>query len=1040
MRKLLMIITILFTLPALAAKPVSTDQLEQFLESAHGKTDAEVARQIAELRLTERLSSARLVEMQKQLPGDRSIQALQALADESAFLSPSPSESTEKAAPDLPEQRRIMGLVVAYVRKAIPQLPNFLATRVTTRFEDKPQRGADFVNKYEPLHQVANHSAQVSYQDGRELLDTGAKSVKDQTPERGLTTWGEFGPILATVLLDAARSRLAWQRWEQGQSGPLAVFAYSVPRESSHYEVDYCCVSDSEGRTHVFHELEAYHGEMSVDPATGAILRLKVEAEIKAGEPVSRADLLVEYAKVEIGGGNYICPVHSIALSRARSLGQDDVEMVQASPRGAGGGASLTPVLVGTTADTTQQTLLNDVSYLQYHVFRAESRVLTEGAGDLLPLAGAPSGNTEPEVNTAPAAPPALNGTTAVAAPALPTGIAPTPVLRTSSAALPAPIEAAAELQPIADMSMEPATGLPDIPSAPQAASTQTGFTIRTTSRLVDVAVVAFDKKGQPVIDLKPGEIEIYDNGRKQQVTFFSQAGAGTALAPSTLPAQSPSTPDQPVYTNRAVPARNSRSEASSTVLLIDASNVAFGDLQYARQQMQLFFKGIPPDERVGLYILKHHGFEVLLEPTQDRARIASALAAWMPNAQDLERAQQEEQRNRQQMENVEHIRDLFYVNGSNPAGVSEANTSVDPQLRSLGDKPASEALAALPGLARHLAMITGHKSLIWVSSDNVLADWSERAPSNERGDKQIDPLALNAREALNEAHISIYPIDVSQLEAGGVGANLESANVQLSPTVDPRTQLAELAGSEKQEALEAYEKSQRNVNPGRLTGQMQQNSHPIQGTFRELAEATGGRALRRAGDIAAELNSIVADGRAAYLLSFTPETSADDKYHVLTVRVSRPGLTLRYRTGYLFSKEPDTIKGRFRQAVWQPQEMTEIDLTAFPEQDSSGKIVKLRIAGSDLALADRAGRWTDTIDIFLAQRNDDGTRATLSGRRIGLQMKPATYESAIREGIPVRQHIELGSETDSVRVIVVDENSGKMGSITVPASTLRSK
>jgi hypothetical protein len=273
------------------------------------------------------------------------------------------------------------------------------------------------------------------------------------------------------------------------------------------------------------------------------------------------------------------------------------------------------------------------------------------------------------------------------------------------------------------------------------------------------------------------------------------------------------------------------------------------------------------------------YGFEVLLEPTSDYAAVAAKLRNWMPSAQDLAQAQQEELRNRQEMESVRSKNDLLAMNGNTPTGERDILSAPDPQRRSLGDHPEENAFGCLASVARHVAAFKGHKSLIWVASDNVLADFSEKAPDLERGDKYLDPLALRTREALNEAQVSIYPLDASQLEANVVGANLQHANVQLNPTstysqLEGTIQLATPGATEaisKDESLQALQKSKKDINPGRLTAQMQQDTHPIQETFLDLAEATGGRALRRAGDIAAELNSIAEDGRAAYLLSSHP-------------------------------------------------------------------------------------------------------------------------------------------------------------------------
>jgi hypothetical protein len=99
-----------------------------------------------------------------------------------------------------------------------------------------------------------------------------------------------------------------------------------------------------------------YHGEIAIDPATGTILRLVLEANPDAGSLLLRSDIMVEYGPVEIGGKTHICPVRSVSISRGPSFQRF----------GLGGKETLGPAI----------TMLNDVAFVDYHQFRAESRVL----------------------------------------------------------------------------------------------------------------------------------------------------------------------------------------------------------------------------------------------------------------------------------------------------------------------------------------------------------------------------------------------------------------------------------------------------------------------------------------------------------------------------------------------------------------------------------------------------------------------------------------------------------------------------------------
>ena len=64
-----------------------------------------------------------------------------------------------------------------------------------------------------------------------------------------------------------------------------------------------------------FDTTPAYHGYLSIDPNTGAVLRIAIEAELSSGDPIERAATVVDYGRVAIGGQDFICPIRSVAIS-----------------------------------------------------------------------------------------------------------------------------------------------------------------------------------------------------------------------------------------------------------------------------------------------------------------------------------------------------------------------------------------------------------------------------------------------------------------------------------------------------------------------------------------------------------------------------------------------------------------------------------------------------------------------------------------------------------------------------------------------------
>jgi hypothetical protein len=379
MRRILWLLSFLllnltFAAHAVPLKRVSVAEFEQLLSEVKGQQDGKVSKLVSGLELTQRASAVRLARWQSEFPGRHSQEAFMVLSDSSAFYDLPADEIPATAPPDMQTQKAILARTIDYVQTAINRLPDFYATRKTENYQDLQGR-LDSYNRtpgqtslagldpkvipHEPLLDAGKSSLMVRYVDGREVLGTKKNDESVGDPTNTLTTHGEFGPILAVILEDAVKNKIYWGHWEQGTAGTSAVFRYWVQLGQSGYQVMIPGINRNEKA------YPAYHGEIGVDPATGAVLRITVIADFPPPNQQGASSILVEYGSVVIGGKSFICPVHSVALARF------------AVPDALG------PVnRIDTVVATRFKTELNDVAFVEYHQFRAESRILVDNPID----------------------------------------------------------------------------------------------------------------------------------------------------------------------------------------------------------------------------------------------------------------------------------------------------------------------------------------------------------------------------------------------------------------------------------------------------------------------------------------------------------------------------------------------------------------------------------------------------------------------------------------------------------------------------------
>jgi len=518
----------------------------------------------------------------------------------------------------------------------------------------------------------------------------------------------------------------------------------------------------------------------------------------------------------------------------------------------------------------------------------------------------------------------------------------------------------------------------------------------RATTRLVAASAVVFDKRGNPVTDLKKEDFEVYDRGIRQNLRFFS-APVPTATRDATTAQTAVSIPAGPrggVFSNRA-----EENSGDPTVILFDPGVATWEQVALAEEQIVKFLEeDVRTGDRIGLYTIDRDGIGIVHEIASDSSDLAGSAEAWFR-------------------------RSTLAARIGMPAWERDREC------------PADVALRAIAVSANHLAAIPGRKALIWISGGHqapvflqAAGAQGNAASGGPRGTgaksntasrqstdtvlKAQDPVQncfrheTEALRALNRANVALYAIDLRGLQT-----------TQPDATVAAR----DLAGGPA--ALNAAPHAM-------LTAIVEDQS-----IMRDIADHSGGRAFTETNDILGSASAAFAESHSTYTLGFYPGSPGHDgQYHQLEVKVpARPDVTVRYRRGYIDARESPDLENELRDAVQSPLDGSMIALTAeiFP-RDVGGYGVNLNIGVGDLDLQGDGDLWQGPIHLVLAQRDDTGRQLDQRDLALQLRLTPSRYEALRKSGLAYHLDFSPNPKAASLRVVVLDE-AGNVGSVTIP-------
>ena len=530
----------------------------------------------------------------------------------------------------------------------------------------------------------------------------------------------------------------------------------------------------------------------------------------------------------------------------------------------------------------------------------------------------------------------------------------------------------------------------------------------KTRVNLVMVPVVVRDAKGKTIPGLAKADFQLFDKGKPQVITRFSQEKAG---------AQNIKFAEDADGVGSSAASRAAQAEAPQRFLayVFDDIHASFGDLSLARKAaINHVSTQLTPTDRAGLFTTSGQGVvdftsdrdqlidglnrlqprPIVMHPMNDCPRLNFYMADMIINRNDttaLQAATQE-------------VIQCQQLSGPAAAAAPEIARGAAQVVMSSGEQESHVTYEVLKDLLRRMSATPGQRIVVLASP----GFWTNDNLRSEETDVMDRAIRNN---------VTINAIDIRGLWT--------------DPTFDASQRVNSIAA---QRTISQY-----------LNWAMQSEGD----TLAEIAHATGGQFFHNNNSMDEGFRVTATAPETYYILGFSPQNlRLDGSYHALKVTLAKTSghYDLQARNGYYSPKRladaAETAKEEIQEALFSREELKElpIDLHTQFFKANNGMANLTVMAHLDVKrfhFGKTNERNNNTVTIVSSLFDRNGNIVSAITKTLEMHLKDETLEKKLDNGLTVRTAFTVKPGTYIVRLVVRDTEaqqiSAQNGAVDIP-------